>query len=184
MLKALRTVLDLLSLARGIGDAAGTAREVGLRAGVFMLLVVVAGLVALAAPMLAVVAIALIAEWILVALDLDPRPFDVLWATLFLLAFFIGMFAAASVMYRGTRPRSILANAATVDDAEFLDEESAGEEDPGGQEIDPAWLRAIDARLAVSQETRAVGPRADRNRVLSSLGRTARRTTSRFRRLR
>lgn len=181
-MKALRSVLALLNLIRLGSDAIGTAREVGLRSSVYMLLVVVAGLVALFGPILVASVIALAVGWILDAIGLDRGPSAWLTGTIVAIGVVGGILWAPNVMYRATRPRSALSDVAGLDDdAEVVEEAHESEEDPPPPEIDPAWLRAIDARLAVPEKTPAVDPGAGQGRGLSSLRRTARRAKSRLR---
>jgi hypothetical protein len=181
LLNLIRSVVGLLNLIRLGGDALGTAREVGLRSGVYMLLVVVAGSVALFAPILVAVVIATALGWILDAIGLDQGQSAWLTGTIVAIGVVGGMLWAPNVMYRATRPLSALSDVTGLDDdAEFFEEAHESEEDPP-PEIDPAWLRAIDARLAVPEKTPAVDAGAGQGRGLSRVRRTARRVNSRLR---
>ena len=162
LMDVVNLVRDVASLARGVNSAVGTARAVGLRSGIFMLAVAVIGLAALFGPIVLAILVALALECIGTALGIDMRSYWGVGVALVMVGLFGGAIAATNVMFRITRRRSTLASVTGVDeDTEVADdagETPTVEQDAAARDIDPAWLRKIDARLAVRKARR---PRRD-----------------------
>jgi hypothetical protein len=162
LMDVVNLVRDVANLARGVNSAVGTARAVGLRSGIFMLAVAVIGLAALFCPILVALLIYATLRLIADAFGLDQEVFEWLGIAVFMVGVFVGAVAATNVMFHITRRRSTLASVTGVDEdtevANDAGETPTIEQDAAARDIDPAWLRKIDARLAVRKTRR---PRRD-----------------------